>query len=236
MIGTGLGANDSEKGRLEGVSRVLDVLIAASAVVLLAPLMTLIALRILADRSGSVLYRQERVGRGGVPIVVHKFRTLRAVSDRSEIEVAADGDPRITHPGRWLRRSRLDELPQLFDVIAGRMALVGPRPETRANLVFVPAELCARRHLLRPGITSRVALRYLAEDAVLAGLSDPLEAYRRVIVPAKVAEDVATLSERSIVGDLKLLLRTPCLVLSRGARRRSRVMIEALLRAQMPNG
>jgi lipopolysaccharide/colanic/teichoic acid biosynthesis glycosyltransferase len=209
-------------------SRVMDIIIAALALLVLAPVMVLIAARIALDRSGSVLYRQQRVGRGGVPIIVHKFRTLRASADDA-VEVAPDDDPRVTRPGRWLRRCRLDELPQLVDVLVGRMALVGPRPETAGNLACVPAELTARLHAVRPGLTSEVAVRFLAEDEVLATQPDPVEVYRRVIVPAKVAEDVRALSHRSLFGDLKILLRTPVEVLSAASWVRSREHLEALI-------
>jgi lipopolysaccharide/colanic/teichoic acid biosynthesis glycosyltransferase len=209
-------------------SRVVDIVIAALALLVLAPVMVLIAVRIALDRSGSVFYRQQRLGRGGVPIVVHKFRTLRTGLNDA-VEVAPAGDPRITRPGRWLRRCRLDELPQLFDVLVGRMALVGPRPETAGNLACVPAELTARLHAVRPGLTGEVALRFLAEDEVLAGQADPLEVYRRLIVPAKVAEDVRALSRRSPFGDLKILLRTPLAVLSAANWARSRARLEGLI-------
>jgi lipopolysaccharide/colanic/teichoic acid biosynthesis glycosyltransferase len=209
-------------------SRVVDIGIASLVLLVLAPVMVLIAGRIALDRSGSVFYRQQRVGRGGSPIMIHKFRTLRASADDA-VEVAPDGDPRITRPGHWLRRWRLDELPQLIDVLLGRMALVGPRPETAGNLADVPAELTARLHAVRPGMTSEVALRFLAEDELLAGQADPLGVYRRVIVPAKVAEDVRALSHWSLFGDLKILVRTPVEVLSAASWARSRKHLEALI-------
>ena len=209
-------------------SRVVDIAVASLVLLVLAPIMVLIAGRIALDRSGSVFYRQQRVGRGGSPITIHKFRTLRASADDA-VEVAPDDDPRITRPGRWLRRWRLDELPQLIDVLLGRMALVGPRPETAGNLIYVPAELTAQLHAVRPGLTSDVAMRFLAEDQVLAGQADPLGVYRRVIVPAKVAEDVRALSHRSLFGDLKILVRTPVEVLSAVSWARSRKHLEALI-------
>jgi lipopolysaccharide/colanic/teichoic acid biosynthesis glycosyltransferase len=207
----------------------MDIVIAALALLVLAPVMVLIAARVASDRSGPVFYRQQRVGRGGTPITVCKFRTLRAGNANGAVEVAPDDDPRVTRPGRWLRRSRLDELPQLVDVLFGRMALVGPRPETAGNLACVPAELTARLHAVRPGLTGEVALRFLAEDEVLAGQADPLGVYRRVIVPAKVAEDVRALSHRSLFGDLKILVRTPVEVLSAASWARSRRHLEALI-------
>jgi lipopolysaccharide/colanic/teichoic acid biosynthesis glycosyltransferase len=209
-------------------SRVVDIGIASLVLLVLAPVMVLIAGRIALDRSGSVFYRQQRVGRGGSPITIHKFRTLRASADDA-VEVAPDDDPRITRPGRWLRRWRLDELPQLIDVLLGRMALVGPRPETAGNLIYVPAELTAQLHAVRPGLTSDVAMRFLAEDQVLAGQADPLGVYRRVFVPAKVAEDVRALSHRSLFGDLKILVRTPVEVLSAASWAHSRKHLEALI-------
>jgi len=214
-------------------SRVVDIGIASFVLLVLAPVMVLIAGRIAFDRSGSVFYRQQRVGRGGSPITIHKFRTLRASADDT-VEVAPDDDPRITRPGRWLRRWRLDELPQLIDVLLGRMALVGPRPETARNLIYVPAELTAQLHAVRPGLTSDVAMRFLAEDQVLANQADPVEVYRRVMVPAKVAQDVRALSRRSLLGDLRILMCTPIAVLSAAGWARSRRHLEALIDQASP--
>jgi lipopolysaccharide/colanic/teichoic acid biosynthesis glycosyltransferase len=189
-----------------------------------------IAVLIKRDGPGSVIFTQLRLGRGGEPYRMHKFRTLRERRDE-EGTVAPEGDARVTHVGRWLRHCRLDELPQLLDVLRGRMALVGPRPEVPANLeAIAPAE----RDLLlsvRPGLTGPVQLEFIAEDELLAEVPDPTETYRMIIVPAKVRTNLTWLASRSFLGDLLVLLRTPVVLFSRRARARSRSVVERLVTA-----
>jgi lipopolysaccharide/colanic/teichoic acid biosynthesis glycosyltransferase len=126
---------------------------------------------------------------------------------------------------------RLDELPQLWHVLRGRMSLVGPRPETAANFEAVPPTELARLLEARPGLTGPTQLAFLAEDEVLAEVANPLDVYRDILVPAKVRHDLAWLEQRSLWGDLLVLARTPFTVLSQTARARSRRMVEAILRA-----
>ena len=200
-------------------------MIAAVLLLLTAPLLLIAALAVRLG-GGPVLFRQRRLGRGGVPFCLHKLRTLAASEGPA---VAPTNDLRTTAVGRVLRRWRIDELPQLVDVLRGRMALVGPRPEVPDNLVAAPRPQLDLVRTVRPGLTGPTQLRFLAEDDVLADLPDPARAYREVIVPRKVAADAEWLSRRTLGNDLCVLLRTPFVLVSRRARVRSRAMVRALL-------
>jgi lipopolysaccharide/colanic/teichoic acid biosynthesis glycosyltransferase len=208
--------------------RALDLVVAVLALLFLLPLLVVIALWVWCDRSGSILYAEMRVGRGGRPFPVYKFRTLRAGS-AVEPAVAVAGDPRITGPGAMLRRWRLDELPQLVCLLAGTMSLVGPRPQTAAHLGALDVSSRERMLAVRPGMTSRAALLHLGEDDVLAGFRDPVHCYRTILLPAKVRMELQDLATWSLWQDLCVLLQTVRQLFAPGARRRSRRRVQELL-------
>ena len=131
--------------------RLFDLIGAALALLLLAPLLLLVALAIRLDSPGPVFFRQERVGRGGVPFRIHKFRTMRADAPALGPQVTVGQDARITRVGHWLRNRRIDELPQFIDVLLGRMSLVGPRPEVPRFVAHYPPALAAQVLAVRPG-------------------------------------------------------------------------------------
>ena len=210
------------------LARALDVVLAFALGVAALPLALVVAMLVRAG-GRPVLFVQTRLGRDGAPFRLHKFRTLAVVDEDRVPAVARPGDPRLTPLGRRLRRWRLDELPQLWDVLRGRMALVGPRPEVPDNLAAVPDEARRRLFAVRPGLTGPTQLRFLAEDDVLAEFSDPVRVYRDVLVPAKVKDDLAWLEGRTLRGDLRTLLATPFAVVSPGARARSRAFVRALV-------
>jgi lipopolysaccharide/colanic/teichoic acid biosynthesis glycosyltransferase len=190
--------------------------------------MLAIAIAIASSCGRPVLYRQIRLGRDLRPFLIHKFRTLEVGSDEDDT-VAPEGDPRVTQVGRFLRHYRLDELPQLYDVLRGRMAAVGPRPETPANLSAVDEELLERWLSVRPGITGPTQLAFIAEDEVLRDDPNPTKTYRDVLVPAKVRHGIEWLSERSTAGDLLALATTLVVLATRRGRLRSRELVESLL-------
>jgi len=144
--------------------RLSDLLAAAMALLLLAPLLLLLALLVRLDSPGPVLFRQQRVGRGGKPFWILKFRTMVVEAERLGGYATLSGDPRITRVGRWLRRSSLDELPQLVNVVRGDMSLVGPRPDVPAQQCLYAPRDWQLRCSVRPGITglAQVRLRSLA--------------------------------------------------------------------------
>lgn len=212
----------------EGAKRALDLVVAVAALLLLAPVLAAIALWVWRDRSGSIVYAEARVGRGGRPFPVYKFRTLRAGSP-VEPAVAVAGDRRVTGPGALLRRWRLDELPQLACLLAGSMSLVGPRPQTADNLAALDAQSRDRMLAVRPGLISRAALLHLGEDEVLAGFRDPVRCYRTILLPAKVGLELADLDTWSLAQDLRVLVQTAVQVFTPGARRRSEQRVRDLL-------
>lgn len=161
---------------------------------------------------------QQRPGRDGRPFGLLKFATHATVPGPT---VTTTGDRRVHPFGRWLRRFRLDELPQLLNVLRGDMALVGPRPEVPANLSSTAADDLAALQRVRPGLTGLTQLGYAAEDAALASHRDPVQAYRHILVPWKVRLDRRLITRRTWLGDLRILVLTPFLLGSKAARRRS---------------
>ncbi len=186
--------------------RLFDLLLAAIALLLLSPLLLAVALAIRLDSPGPVFFRQQRVGRFGVPFRIHKFRTMRAGAGGPPLTVGAD--PRITRAGAWLRRTRLDELPQLIDVLQGTMSLVGPRPEVPRYVAHYPPALRDRALAVRPGITDPSSLDFLDEAALLARAADPEREYIERILPAKLARAAAYAEQASLATDLGVLWRT----------------------------
>lgn len=186
--------------------RAFDIVCAALGLALLAPLLLVLAVWIKLDSAGPVFFRQERVGRHGKPFLIHKFRTMRADNAGPQITIGAD--PRITRSGVFLRRSKLDELPQLWDVLRGAMSLVGPRPEVPKYVVFYPEELRRLVLSVRPGITDPASLHYRNESERLAAASDPEREYIEVVLPAKLALAADYVRQASLAGDLRLILKT----------------------------
>ena len=182
--------------------RLFDLAVALPGLLLLAPAMLLIALCIKLDSPGPVFFRQLRVGRHGVPFRIHKFRTMVADAPQLGPALTVGDDPRITRVGRWLRGTKLDELPQLLDVLAGSMSLVGPRPELPQYVALYPADLRERVLAGRPGLTDPASLRFADESMLLARATDPEREYREVLLPAKLRESVAYAERATLGSDL----------------------------------
>lgn len=185
----------------------MDLLLTVPALVLLSPLLVLIAGWVRADSPGPALFRQQRVGRGGKLFRIHKFRTMR-VHDGTGPQVTVAGDARVTRAGRWLRRTKLDELPQLIDVLKGDMSLVGPRPEVPRYMALYPAEARAQILSVRPGITDRAAIEFKDEERILAAAADPAAAYVAHIMPIKQRYYLAYVARHSVAGDVRILWDT----------------------------
>ncbi|MDR0274879.1 MAG: sugar transferase [Burkholderiaceae bacterium] len=190
--------------------RALDVLLAALGLVLLAPLLAFIALRIKRDTPGPVFFRQERVGRGGRLFRIHKFRTMRTTDGGAQITAA--GDARITASGRWLRRAKLDELPQLIDVLKGDMSLVGPRPEVPRYMALYPDAVRREVLAVRPGMTDLAAIEFRDEERLLAAAhdrgDDPESVYVREVLPLKQRYYLDYVRRHNVAGDLRIIART----------------------------
>jgi len=187
------------------LKRAFDVVLALLGLALLWPLLLAIAAWIRLDSPGPVFFRQERVGRAGVPFRIHKFRTMRVDAPRLGPEITVGADPRITRAGRFLRRTKLDELPQLLDVLTGTMSFVGPRPEVPRFVAMYPSELRDKVLSVRPGITDLASIEYRDESALLARSADPQRVYVEEIMPAKLQLAARYVDQRSWWGDLCLI-------------------------------
>lgn len=193
--------------------RLFDLLGAAFALLLLAPLLAGVALAIRLDSPGPVFFRQQRVGRGGVRFAIHKFRTMQLDAQGPQLTVGDDA--RITRIGRWLRHYRIDELPQFIDVLTGSMSLVGPRPEVPRFVAHYPPALAAQVLAVRPGITDPASLAHIDEAALLAAAADPEREYIETILPRKLALQAEYAASATLWSDLRVLGRTLKLLLSR---------------------
>jgi len=201
-----------------GCGRCFDVVCAAAGLLLLGPLLLVIALLILLFDGRPVLFRQERMGRRGAPFRMWKFRTMRVQSPGSEGSlITAAGDPRITKLGRWLRRLKVDELPQLYNVLLGQMSVIGPRPEVQAYVEFEDPSWQVVLSV-RPGLTDLATLAYVNEEETLAICEDPEIHYRSTILPRKLALNVHYLRLRSRRTDLRLVVLTILCLMHLGPR------------------
>jgi lipopolysaccharide/colanic/teichoic acid biosynthesis glycosyltransferase len=193
-----------------GLPRSVELVVAALSLVLCAPVVAVAGLLIGVSSRGPIFFRQERVGRSGKPFLIYKLRTMRNASDGAL--VTARGDDRITPVGCLLRKTKLDELPQLWNVLRGDMSLVGPRPEV-PRYVDLENPLWIETLRVRPGITDPVTLMLRDEESLLARVvGDPERHYREELQPAKLRAYVAYLRSRSWRTDVKVLYRTVRLV------------------------
>jgi lipopolysaccharide/colanic/teichoic acid biosynthesis glycosyltransferase len=188
--------------------RVFDVLLAGLGLVLLSPLLLAIALWVVLDSPGPVFFRQQRVGRGGVPFHIHKFRSMNAGAAVDGPQITVGDDARITRAGHFLRRSKLDELPQLIDVLQGTMSFVGPRPEVPRYVALYPAALRDKILSVRPGITDPASIAYRDESTLLARAADPERAYIEQVMPEKLRHAELYVDHMSLVNDLRLIAAT----------------------------
>lgn len=187
--------------------RAFDLVLSACGLVLLAPVLLVLAAWIKLDSPGPVFFRQERVGRGGVPFRIHKLRTMADVPAAGP-QITVGADRRITRAGRFLRHYKLDELVQLIDVLKGDMSLVGPRPEVPRYVAMYPAALRDKVLSVRPGITDPASLVYRDEAGLLAAAADPEAEYVNVVMPAKLRLAAQYVDDASLATDLRLIGRT----------------------------
>ncbi|MBL3526116.1 MAG: sugar transferase [gamma proteobacterium endosymbiont of Lamellibrachia anaximandri] len=188
--------------------RLFDLLLTLPGLLLLLPLMAVIALWVRLDSPGPVLFRQQRAGRDGVSFALLKFRSMRVDAEKLGPKVTVGADPRITRSGQFLRKSKLDELPQLFNVVMGQMSLVGPRPEVPEYVAHYPAEIHDKVFSVPPGITDLASIEFRNENAMLEGADDPVATYLNEIMPIKLDYYVSYVEQRSLWLDLKIIFRT----------------------------
>ena len=187
--------------------RAMDIVLSAAALCVLWPVLLLIALAIVVDDPGPVFYRQVRVGRGGKPFRIFKFRTMVVDADKKGLSITVGRDSRITRVGAFLRRTKLDELAQLLNVLCGQMSFVGPRPEVpRYVELYTPYQ--RQVLLVRPGITDYASIAYRNENDLLAGADDPERMYIETIMPDKIELNMKYLREISPLADVRLILKT----------------------------
>ena len=185
--------------------RLFDMLGAAVGLVLLAPLLLGIALWIKLDSRGPVFFRQQRVGRFGAPFHIHKFRSMCEDAPLAGPQITVGADLRITRAGRFLRRTKLDELPQLLDVLAGTMSLVGPRPEVPRYVALYPPAMRDKVLSVRPGITDPASIEYRDESMLLARAANPEQVYVEQIMPAKLRYAAEYVDHMSVINDVRLI-------------------------------
>jgi lipopolysaccharide/colanic/teichoic acid biosynthesis glycosyltransferase len=187
------------------IKRCFDVVASSVGLVLLSPLLFTIGILVKASSPGPALFRQERIGRGRTPFTLFKFRTMVLSAGGSQITAA--GDKRITPVGRILRKYKLDELPQLMNVLIGEMSIVGPRPEVRRYVERFESDY-ARILRVRPGLTDYAAIEFRDEEAILASAADPERAYIETVLPEKIRLYDEYLKHMSLATDLNVVART----------------------------
>lgn len=188
--------------------RAFDLFWTVPGIILLSPLLLSIAIAIKWSDSGPALFRQERVGQGGHPFRIYKFRTMVVNAEQiGKLLTVGDRDPRITPIGFWLRRYKLDELPQLWNVLRGEMSLVGPRPEVSRYVALYDEEQ-KRVLALKPGITDPASIQYRNESEILAQCEDPEETYIQQIMPDKIRINLAYAQQATRRSDLQVILAT----------------------------
>ncbi len=189
------------------IKRILDFLCALLGLLVLSPLLLVIALLVKFDSPGGVFYRGTRAGLGGQPFRIFKFRTMVMSADKIGGPSSAADDPRVTRVGSILRHHKLDELPQLINVLIGEMSLVGPRPEVMEEvLLYTGEEKCLLD--VRPGITDWSSIRFRNEGEILRGSPDPHQTYRERIRPEKIRLGLEYVRNHSLLTDCRIILRT----------------------------
>jgi len=199
------------------VRRILDVLVAAVGLVLTSPVLLAAAVAVRLDSPGPAIFRQRRVGLGGESFDILKFRTMREDAESLGAQLTIGADPRVTRVGKFLRAWKIDELPQLINVLRGEMALVGPRPEVPRYVdLYTPEQRQVLR--ARPGITDPASIQFRSESEFMARQEDPERYYREVLMPLKLQINLDYLARRTLASDFGILVETAkAVVTGRGA-------------------
>lgn len=187
--------------------RLFDILSSGIGLILLSPLFLIIAVWIKLDSKGSIFYLQERIGKGGIPFRIYKFRTMVTDADKKGLLTVGNRDPRVTSIGYYLRRYKLDELPQLINVFKGDMSIVGPRPEVPK---YVRLYSASQREVLsvKPGITDLASIKFRNENEILSAQEDSESYYIEHVMPEKLNYNMEYIQHQNFLYDLKVILMT----------------------------
>ncbi|AIL47052.1 sugar transferase [Elizabethkingia anophelis] len=196
------------------MKRFFDIVFSLMGIFILIPVYIIIAIMISFDSKGGIIYRQTRTGKNGKPFGVMKFRTMHPGSFAKGAITIGDRDPRVTNVGFYLRKYKLDELPQLFNVLIGDMSFVGPRPEVE-KYTNLYNENQKEVLSVRPGITDYASIKYRNESEILAQSSDPEKTYIEVIMPEKLNINLAYIKDNNIFKDVKIIFETFVAIVSK---------------------
>jgi lipopolysaccharide/colanic/teichoic acid biosynthesis glycosyltransferase len=188
------------------IKRLFDIVVSLLLIIMLWPLLVTLAVAVSVSSPGPIFFRQTRVGRHEKPFSILKFRSMKV--GQTGLKITAQNDPRITPLGKIIRETKLDELPQLFNVLKGDMSLVGPRPEVPEYIQYYPDDVRQKIFSMRPGITDLASLAYKDEERILAEASDPQKAYIEKVMPDKLEYCMEYIRNYSFLLDLKILFRT----------------------------
>lgn len=195
------------------IKRVFDLTVSTIGLFLLAPVLLVLAIWIRLDSPGPIFFRQERVGLGGRNFRIHKFRTMVIDAEQHGLQITVGADRRVTCVGQWLRKYKLDELPQLIDVWRGDMSLVGPRPEVPRYVACYPEGARAVVLSVRPGITDRASIEFKDENEILGRAADPHTAYVNEVLPIKLRYYHEYVKTRTFWGDVRIIFDTLCAII-----------------------
>ncbi|MFN5830548.1 MAG: sugar transferase [Bacteroidia bacterium] len=187
--------------------RIFDCLFSCIGLIIISPIFILLSLLIALDSQGGIFYKQVRIGKNMRPFKLFKFRTMYANSDKKGLLTVGDNDNRITRVGYYLRKYKLDELPQLINVFIGDMSFVGPRPEVEKYVKLYNNEQ-QKVLSVKPGITDWASIRYVNESELLARSSEPEKTYINEIMPAKLAINLEYVKQNNLLIDIKIILHT----------------------------
>lgn len=189
------------------MKRLFDILSSAIALILLSPILIVLAVAIMIDSKGGVFYKQKRIGKNGKAFMLYKFRSMRSGADRKGLITVGSNDNRTTKVGRFIRKYKLDELPQLINILKNEMSVVGPRPEVEKYVQLYTAE---QRKVLsvKPGLTDLASLAYINENEILGQAKDPEKTYVEQIMPAKLRLNLEYIEKQSFWFDLKIIAKT----------------------------
>jgi lipopolysaccharide/colanic/teichoic acid biosynthesis glycosyltransferase len=194
--------------------RIFDVFFSLFGIIVILPLLIIIAVIILFDSKGGVFYKQVRVGRNNTPFNLLKFRSMKIGADKGSLLTIGDQDNRITRFGYFLRKYKLDELPQLFNILKGDMSFVGPRPEV-SKYVALYDQVQLRILTVKPGLTDWASIDYINESQMLAKAQNPEAFYIEHIIPLKIAQNLRYIDHNNLWIDLKIILLTIKSILSK---------------------